>query len=373
MPSTTPPTSVTPPSAALLAVPLATLAGFLTLALLTLVSVRLLGIGIRAGTFPVRSRVGWQVWATERLLDSARSLLFPLYASLLTPVWLRALGATVGKDVEASTVLLLPKMTTVGDGAFLADDTMVASYELNGGWLRIRPAKVGKRAFLGNSGMAAGGRSVPTDAPGRGAVRRAQEVEGRHRPGSGSPPVKLRRHAVAVDERRTFRPPTHLRWARAAVELCRFVPLATHGGHRASASSPALQALVLELGHAWALALSGVVLVVAGAVAAARHLARQVGGRRAHRGSEHPLWSSFVWRNEVVDTFVEMVAAPVVRQRDRRHADPLGVAAEPRRQDRPRGVVRDLLAARGRPRPPRERGEREPWAACCRPICSMIG
>jgi non-ribosomal peptide synthetase-like protein len=28
------------------------------------------------------------------------------------------------------------------------------------------------------------------------------------------------------------------------------------------------------------------------------------------RASEHPLWSSFVWRNEVADTFVEMVAAP---------------------------------------------------------------
>ena len=26
--------------------------------------------------------------------------------------------------------------------------------------------------------------------------------------------------------------------------------------------------------------------------------------------SEHPLWSSFVWRNELADTFVEMVAAP---------------------------------------------------------------
>jgi non-ribosomal peptide synthetase-like protein len=26
--------------------------------------------------------------------------------------------------------------------------------------------------------------------------------------------------------------------------------------------------------------------------------------------SEHPLWSSFIWRNEVADTFVEMVARP---------------------------------------------------------------
>jgi hypothetical protein len=29
---------------------------------------------------------------TERLLDSARTLLFPLYASLFTPLWLRLLG-----------------------------------------------------------------------------------------------------------------------------------------------------------------------------------------------------------------------------------------------------------------------------------------
>ena len=94
-------------------------------------------------------------------MDDARTLLFPLYASLLTPVWLRALGAKVGRDVEASTVLLLPRMTTVGDGAFLADDTLVGSYELGGGWLRIERAKVGKRAFLGNSGMTAPGRAVP--------------------------------------------------------------------------------------------------------------------------------------------------------------------------------------------------------------------
>ncbi|HAP90815.1 MAG TPA: hypothetical protein DCR15_14270, partial [Arthrobacter bacterium] len=97
------------------------------------------------------SRIGWQVWATERVLDLARDLLFPIYASLFTPVWLRLLGAKIGKNVEASTVLLIPKMTTVGEGAFLADDTMVASYELDGGWLRIAPAKIGKRSFLGLS------------------------------------------------------------------------------------------------------------------------------------------------------------------------------------------------------------------------------
>ena len=77
-------------------------------------------------------------------------------------------------------------MTTVGDGAFLADDTMIACYELGGGWMRIARAKVGKRAFLGNSGMAAGGRSVPEERPRRRAVGGAQEVEGRARRGSAA-------------------------------------------------------------------------------------------------------------------------------------------------------------------------------------------
>ncbi len=32
--------------------------------------------------------------------------------------------------------------------------------------------------------------------------------------------------------------------------------------------------------------------------------------RRSHRPGEHELWTSFVWRNELADTFTEMLAAP---------------------------------------------------------------
>jgi non-ribosomal peptide synthetase-like protein len=290
------------------AVPAATLAGFTTLTLLTLVGVRLLGVGVREGTFPVRSRTGWQVWATERLLDSARTLLFPLYASLATPVWLRLLGARVGRGVEASTVLLLPKMTTIGDHAFLADDTMIAGYELGGGWMRVARTKVGKRAFLGNSGMAAGGRSVPKN----GLVAVLSAAPKKSKAGTswlGSPPVKLRRTARTGDESRTFAPPTRLKVARAVVELCRFVPVAVSVAIAVGVLA-ALAALVEVVGPAGAAALSGAVMAGAGLVAAlVTTLAKWTVVGRIREG-EHPLWSSFVWRNEVVDTFVEMVAAP---------------------------------------------------------------
>ncbi len=137
---------------ALRAVPLAAVTVVVVLAVATLAAVRLLGLGFREGYHAVHSRAGWRVWATLRLMDDARTTLFPLYSSLATPVWLRLLGADIGKDVEASTALMLPTLTTVGEGAFLADDTLIGSYELGHGWLRVERSKVGKRAFLGNSG-----------------------------------------------------------------------------------------------------------------------------------------------------------------------------------------------------------------------------
>lgn len=270
--------------------------------------VRLLSIRLEPGTYPVRSRVGWQAWTIERLLDSARTILFPLYSSLFTPVWLRMLGAQVGRDVEASTVLLLPSLARIEDGAFLADDTMVASYELRRGWLRLGEVRIGKRAFLGNSGMAAPGHRVPRD----GLVAVLSSAPVKAKPGSswlGSPAVRLRRVVGEADEARTYRPTPALRLARTLWELCRFVPVVVTCALGLGVLF-ALAVLAAAFGPAVAALLSGVVMLAAGAVAAGITTAAKwliVGPIRA---GEKPLWSSFVWRAEVSDTFTEMVAAP---------------------------------------------------------------
>ncbi|MBZ6373215.1 MAG: amino acid adenylation protein, partial [Microbacterium hominis] len=272
------------------------------------VLVRLLSLGLHEGTHAVRGRIGWQAWTIERLLDSARTILFPLYSSLFTPVWLRMLGARVGRDVEASTVLLLPSLTRIEDGAFLADDTMVASYELHGGWMRLGAVRIGKRAFLGNSGMAAPGHRVPRD----GLVAVLSSAPAKAKPGSswlGSPAVRLRRLSAEGDESRTYTPPARLKLARSLWELCRIVPVVVTCAIGLLVLF-ALAALIEAAGLGWAILLSGVVLLVAGALAAGVSTAAKwliVGPIRA---GEHPLWSSFVWRTEVSDTFTEMVAAP---------------------------------------------------------------
>ncbi|GGJ87030.1 amino acid adenylation protein [Pilimelia anulata] len=292
----------------LVAVPPATVAAGLTYALLVLLGVRLLSIGLVPGQHPVHGRVAWQAWATERLMNGARVVLFPLYASLLTPTWLRALGMRVGRGVEASTVVALPKMTRVGDGAFLADDTMIASYELGGGRLRIDGARIGKRAFLGNSGMTAPGHRVPNG----GLVGVLSAAPKRAKPGSswlGMPPMKLPRAAEAADASRTFDPPARLRLARAAVELCRLLPVCCSVG-LAAAAAVAFGWLLDRYGPAVALAAGGALLAAAGVLACLLAIAAKwlLVGR--FRAVEKPLWSGFVWRNELADTFVEVLAVP---------------------------------------------------------------
>jgi non-ribosomal peptide synthetase-like protein len=288
--------------------PAAALVGLLAYALLVLVGVRALSLGLRAGRHPLYGRVAWQAWTTERLMDGARTVLFPLYASSLTPLWLRALGMQVGRGVEASTVLALPSMTTVGDGAFLADDTMIASYELGGGWLRIDEARIGSRAFLGNSGMTAAGRRVPRD----GLVGVLSAAPKKAKAGDsylGMPPMKLPRAVEAGDQSRTFDPPRRLLVARAAVEICRVVPVLCSVALAVLAS--AVFASAAQTWGWWAAGLLGaLVLPVGGLVACALAVVAKwlLVGR--FTTAEHPLWSAFIWRNELADTFVESLAVP---------------------------------------------------------------
>ncbi|GAB1692409.1 Pls/PosA family non-ribosomal peptide synthetase [Krasilnikovia sp. M28-CT-15] len=294
--------------AVLAAVAVATLAYLVGYALLVLVAVRALSLGLGAGYHPVQGRVAWQVWTTERLMGMARVGLFPLYASLFTPVWLRLLGAKVGRGVEASTVLALPAMTTVDDGAFLADDTMVATYELSHGWLRVAPARIGKQAFLGNSGMAAPGRSVPK----RGLVGVLSSAPRKAKKGSswlGAPPMPLRRTVESADTSRTFDPPLRLKLARAAIELCRIIPVMCAAA--LAAGVLAVLTYVWQLAGGWVAALAaGPVLLGATIVAALTATAAKwlLVGR--FRVTERALWTSFVWRSELADTFVEVLAAP---------------------------------------------------------------
>jgi non-ribosomal peptide synthetase-like protein len=279
-------------------------------ALLLAALVRLLSRAVTPGLHPAMGRAGWSVWAVHQLMGSARSMLFPLYASLATPAWLRLLGARVGRRVEASTVIALPGLTRVDDYAFLADDTLLAPFQVRGGWLRLGPAAVGRRSFVGNSGIVGPGRELPADS----LVGVLSDVPPGDRVAAGTswlgrPGFGIQRVPEAGDAARTYDPPRRLVLARAAVELCRLAPLALTVllGDLAVAG---LQEL-LRRGGLTACALgSGVLLLSCGVAACLLTTAAKWLLLGRFRSGRQPLWSSFVWRNELFDVFVEELAMP---------------------------------------------------------------
>jgi non-ribosomal peptide synthetase-like protein len=123
------------------------------------------------------------------------------------------------------------------------------------------------------------------------------------------PPVELQRTAESGDRSRTYDPPLRLKAARAAVEACRIVPALSFVA-LALLVAAALEWLAASYGFAVATLLSGVTLAAAGVVAAAvASVAKWALLGRISAGNR-PLWSSFVWRNELADNFVEVLAAP---------------------------------------------------------------
>lgn len=278
----------------------------------TWLGVRILSIGVKPGVVPVRSAAGWRLWSIERLMDDARTTLFPLYAAQLTPLWFRTLGAKIGKDAEISTAVMIPKLTDIKDGAFLADDTMIGGYELGGGWMLTGEAKVGKRSFVGNSGITGPGRKLSKNS----LVAVLSSTPKKSKSGSnwwGSPPERMRRVEAHVDgvqgESLTYNPGFGVKAARGVVETMRLLAPMTSAMLLAGVLA-SLYALVDSFGIAVAWLLSGLILMAVGGVGMAITVAVKWICVGQHRSGDHPLWSAFVWLNELQDAFVEAVAAP---------------------------------------------------------------
>lgn len=290
--------------------PIAALVAMAVYMALVWLIVRLVGIGIKPGVFPVRSLMGWRLWVTERVLDDARSHLFVLYASQLTPIWFRSLGATIGKNAEISTAVMIPKLTEVKEGSFLADDTLVGGYELGGGWMLTEHARIGKRSFLGNSGIAGPGRKLGKNS----LVAVLSSTPKKARAGSnwwGSPPERLRRVTVTAEsgEDLTYNPGLRVKAARGLVETLRLLAPMTSALIFVCVLA-GLQFMWSMYGFWLAWALGGIILMAAGLVALLITALVKWACVGQIRAANHPLWSRFVWLNELQDSFVEGVAAP---------------------------------------------------------------
>ncbi|CAK1361138.1 Linear gramicidin synthase subunit D [Cercospora beticola] len=284
-------------------------------AVITITLVRLASLAIKPGRHSWHSRTAWAAWLTRGVMLDARSTLFPIYSSLLTPAWLRLAGAKIGRNVEISTVVPIPKLLQVADDAFLADDVLVSPYELGVGYVQLGVTSIGEKSFVGNTGLVKAGTSIPGKV--LIGVHATAPPEAQMVPNStwlGRPPISLPRQAEEpASSKRTFNPPRRLKLARALVESGRIVPMLILGALSTAVFLGMLWFLD-RFGVGWAILVSpGLVIGAALAACTITTAAKWLLTPNVHAGQQSPLWSHFVWRNELADTFVQSLALPYIR------------------------------------------------------------
>jgi acetyltransferase-like isoleucine patch superfamily enzyme len=231
----------------------------------------------------------WALWFSGAVMAQARGILFPLYSSVYTRRWLALLGIKVGRRTEVSTAVGLNRLISFADTSFAADDVVFAGTRARGGRLEITPIEVGSRTFLGNGAILRAGTKLGNDS----LVGVALE---------------LPRIAERTDPSRTTAPPRRLVAGRAAIELVRILlPITV---------SVALGALVFFLlesigtiaGAFWLIVAAPLVILAAGLCAVLATICAKWLLMGRYEPGEHPLWSFFVWRDELVNTLQEQLA-----------------------------------------------------------------
>ena len=125
----------------------------------------------------------------------------------------------------------------------------------------------------------------------------------------GRPAMELPRPVDNSADGLTYDPPRRLLAARAAVEIFRILPMLVTTW-LALATVWVLAQIFMQAGLAMAALLAGPVLLGSALVGCLVALAAKWALVGRFGASEHPLWTSFIWRNELADVFSESLAVP---------------------------------------------------------------
>jgi non-ribosomal peptide synthetase-like protein len=271
---------------------------------------------MRPGSYRVCSWLYVRKWLSDGLMKGARAALLPVYTTLYLPPWLRLMGARIGPRAELSTVWsFAPELVEVEAESFFADGSIVGGRRAYRGTFQVGRNRIGRRSFVGNGAVLPMGASL-----GDGCLLGVQSITPTNRPETadgtewlGSPPFRLTHRPVVgdFDLNVTFRPGARLYVERTIVDTARILIPAYLGLISVVGFVVGLVQAQRLWGTGSALALAPVlslafqvfaVLVVAG-------LKKVVMG--TFTPQIKPLWSRYVWLNEMVNGAYESVTAPI--------------------------------------------------------------
>ena len=298
-------------------VPPAALAFILILGL-EIVVVKWLLLGrVEPGEYPLYSSFYVRKWFVDQLMDLSLDILGPMYATLYLNPWYRALGAKLGARAEISTACATsPDLLELGRESFVADAVSLGVPSVDQGVLSLNRTTIGERAFIGNSALLPAGSEI-----GHSSLIGVLSVPPLSTPGArqtdtswlGCPALFLpqRQHTQqAFADSATFNPTPSLYAQRLSIELLRVtLPLTFF----VMLASILISLLVITHGQmSWPahLLLFPLLYGAAGVVAAGLVIAAKWVLIGRYVPQEKPLWSTFVWRSELLNALHEYLAKP---------------------------------------------------------------
>jgi len=271
---------------------------------------------IRPGIHKLDSWHYVRKWFVDKTMELSLDVVGPLYASVYLSPWYKLLGAKLGRSAEISTASFIsPDLLCIGDESFIADNVSLGAPRVRGGWISIDRNQIGRRAFIGNSAMLPPGTVIGDSVligclsvPPEDRTEALREDSG----WIGSPALFLRQRlqTTRFGAETTFEPPARLRAVRAAIEFVRIIIPSTCFIILTSLLFSALLLLHDQFSLGQTLLFFPVLYLGCGFAATAFTIVVKwlLVGR--YRPGEKPLWSTFVWRNELINALHEHLSGP---------------------------------------------------------------
>ncbi len=271
---------------------------------------------LKPGDIPLNSVLYIRKWIVDSLIAMSILMTKSLYATLYLLPWLRITGAKIGNRAEISTVnYISTDLLKIGNESFLADSVNVGPPVIINGYMIIRTTEVGTRAFLGNSSVLPTGSKVEDGCLiGVLSITPSMQEEAKMKEASwlGSPPMFLpnRQKSPEFPEKYTFKPTFSLYLLRATIEFFKItMPFAIasvlilifynysyllfkSGNYVRFIYEAPLILLLLSISTIFFGWFSKFILI----------------GR--YKPDAKPLWSTFVWRNEFINSISENLVYP---------------------------------------------------------------
>lgn len=271
----------------------------------------------KPGIYSTESFFYLRKWIIDSLFNLSRLLILPLYTTLYLPHWLRMLGAKIGKRAELSIVgITSPDLFVANEESFFADGSIIGGNRYHRGYIEIAQNEIGNRSFIGNNALIPNGVTIGKNnligvlsAPPTDTMKTPDNTEW-----LGSPSFRLPHHhkVEGFSEEETYKPSKTMILHRLMVDTLRIIIpsiieilglislIFSINLICTRTTLPMIFMLTPFIGMLISLGMAILVVIVKNMLMG------------EYKPIIKPLWSPYVWYNEVVNGAYEAIGAPML-------------------------------------------------------------